>query len=70
MTELQGIYSSHMLLRSRRVESEAFEFDNFGPIPSSGNSHFQIEATWKPFLWKRVLFAWEFKIMFMSMVLH
>ena len=39
---------------------------NNGPFPSSRTSHFQNEGSAKSFLWKWVLFTWEWKIIFIS----
>ena len=36
------------------------------PLPSSKNPHFQMRLGAQPFLWKWVLFAWEWKMISMS----
>ena len=40
------------------------------PLPSSKNRHFQMRPSAQPFLWKWVLFAWEWKIIYLSKTEH
>ena len=44
--------------------------DGNRPLPSSENPHFQNEARCTPFLWKWVLFTWEWKIISISKAEH
>ena len=41
-----------------------------GPLPSSKNPHFQMRLGAQPFLWKWVLFAWEWKMISISKAEH
>ena len=40
------------------------------PLPSSKNPHFQMRLGAQPFLWKWVLFAWEWKMISISKAEH
>ena len=55
-------------LKSQQNEIRIRQFNR--PLPSSKNSHFQNEARCTTFLWKWVLFAWEWKTISISKAEH